>query len=160
VALGVPDYYFHNANGTIIVREGSGPLPWMVTWLPDDHADPAYPGVTLSSTEGQVPIGPSIEAIVEWAGRQPWANRTRQDESAPGHQLADVLDVPTDEWSDLQDRAFEHGVRLGFTKEPDGSFSWGLFSSDDKLLQHGVADNWDDARLAMIENLHPPSGEA
>jgi hypothetical protein len=34
-----------------------------------------------------------------------------------------------------------------------------LSSENDELLQHGVADTWDDARIAMIENLHPPSGE-
>lgn len=36
---------------------------------------------------------------------------------------------------------------------------WGLFSEDDVLPQSGMADTWDDARLAMIENLYPPSGE-
>lgn len=154
MALGVPEYQFRNANGSILVREGSGLLPWLVTWLPDDESDPSYPGVTLSSSEGQVPFGPSVEAMVEWAGRQSWANK----EAAPP-ESAELLDAPADEWAELQRQAFEHHVRLGFTKEPDGGYSWGLYSSDGDLLQHGLANTWDDARLAMIENLHPPSGE-
>jgi len=48
----------------------------------------------------------------------------------------------------------------GFTREPDGSFTWGVFSTEGKHLQHGVSDSWDDARLAMIENVYPPSDEA
>jgi hypothetical protein len=74
-------------------------------------------------------------------------------------QDAERLDVPALEWAELQSRAFENHVRLAFTMEPDGSVSWGLYSDDDVLMQHGVADTWDDARLAMIENLHPSSGE-
>jgi hypothetical protein len=67
--------------------------------------------------------------------------------------------VPVSEWSDLQKKAFEQGVALGFTPEPDGSYSWGVYAMTGELLQHGVADSWDDARLAMIENLYPSSGE-
>jgi hypothetical protein len=138
------------------VREGSGPLPWLVTWLPNDEDDPAYPGFTISSTEGDVPIGPTLQAVAEWAAKQPWARRPTDAEPPPG---ASAIDVPSDEWHDLQARAFEHGVRFGFTPEPDGSFSWGVLSREGELLQHGVADTWDDARLAMIENVFPPSSE-
>jgi hypothetical protein len=156
--MSVPDHYFRNANGTIIVREGNGPLPWLVTWLPDDEADPAYPGFTISSTGGQVPIGPTVRAIWDWATSQPWANRSQHEPTRPP-DAAETIDVPAQQWADLQHRAFEHGVRIGFTQEPDRSYSWGVFSSDDLLLQHGVAETWDDARLAMIENLYPPSSE-
>jgi hypothetical protein len=154
VAIGFQDHTFRNANGTMIVREGSGPSPWLVTWLPDDENDPGYPGVTLSSTEGQVPYGPTVEAVVEWAAKQPWANQ-----GAPPN-LAGALDVPKDEWADLQHRAYEHGVRLVYTQEPDGGFSWALISLDgNTVMQQGTADNWDDARLDMISNLYPPSRE-
>jgi len=139
---------------TIIVRAGSGPYPSLVTWLPDDENDPGYPGATLSSSEGQVPIGPTVEAVAEWARKQPWATHA----SPP--TLADRLDVPKNEWADLQHQAYEHGVRLAYTQEPDGGYSWALISLDgETVMQQGTAPTWDDARLAMIENLYPPSGE-
>jgi len=107
----------------------------------------------MSSTLGEVPPGPTVEHVAEWAGRQPWAKRGTTPENV------ERLDVPTQEWSELQKEAFENHVRLAFTKEPDGRFSWGLYSDDGVLMQHGVADTWDDARLAMIENLYPRSEE-
>jgi hypothetical protein len=150
------DSYYRNApNGAIIIRQpgGTDGSPWLVTWLPNDRADPAYPGFTMSSTLGEVPPGPTIDHVLEWAGRQPWANK------GPLPEDAQRLAVPARQWEQMQKMAFEHRVRFGFTAEPDGSYSWGLFSEDGVPLQQGVADTWDDARLAMIENLLPPSGE-
>ena len=44
--------------------------------------------------------------------------------------------------------------------EPDGSFSWAVYDLErEEVMQSGVADDWDGARLDMIENLHPPSDE-
>jgi hypothetical protein len=40
MAAAGPGRYFPNANGGIIVREGHGPLPWLVTWLPNEEPDP------------------------------------------------------------------------------------------------------------------------
>jgi hypothetical protein len=159
MAMGVPDNYFATQSGTVIVREGSGPLPWLVTWLPNDENDPAYPGFTITSSVGEVPPGPTVESVANWAARQPWATRTPANSEPAPPAEAETLDVPPDEWHDLQETAFEHGVRLAFTKEPDGSFSWGVYSLDGDLLQYGIAETWDDARLAMIENVYPPSGE-
>ena len=47
----------------------------------------------------------------------------------------------------------------GSPREPDGSFSFGVYAANGELLQHGVAETWDDARLAMIENVYPPAPE-
>jgi hypothetical protein len=162
--MNTEDKYFQHPNGTIIVRPGDAPYPWLVTWLPDDQTSGDYPGFTMSSTDGEVPTGPTIEAVVKWAVAQPWANRQPTPAAAPSPsppppENAAPLNVPADEWADLQHRAFEHHVKLGFTREPDGSFSFGVYSLEGELLQHGVADTWDDARLGMIENLYPPSGE-
>lgn len=35
----------------------------------------------------------------------------------------------------------------------DGAFSWGVYTREGEPLHSGVAENWDDARLAMIENV-------
>lgn len=145
------DSYFRNANGAIIVREGGSRSPWLVTWLPDDESDPSYPGSTLSSTLGEVPKGPTVEAVLQWAAQQPWANR-------PARQAAVAPDeVPVAESGDL--RHFEFRIQLGFTGELDGSYSWAVYSGTDEQMSSGVADTWDDARLAAIEHLYPPSGE-
>jgi hypothetical protein len=53
----------------------------------------------------------------------------------------------------------EFGFRLAFTNEPDGSVSWVVLAEEGLELASGVADTWDDARLAVIERLYPPSGE-
>jgi hypothetical protein len=49
---------------------------------------------------------------------------------------------------------------LAWVLEPDGH--WRYFVVDPKtgdVLQHGLAADWDDARLSAIENLYPPSDE-
>lgn len=151
------DHYFRHSNGVIIVREPNATAPWwLVTWLPDDVASRNYPGFTISSSDGQVPTGPSVEGLAEWASKQPWAT------GAPGSEPeapAESVEVPAHEWSEVQRRAFEHNLVVGFTREPDGSFSFGVYSQDGELLQHGIANTWDDARLGMIENLYPPNPE-
>jgi len=42
-------------------------------------------------------------------------------------------------------------------KSQTGSFSWAVLAEDGLTLQSGIADSWDDARLAMIEHLDRPS---
>lgn len=155
------DRYFPNANGGIIVREGGDGRPWLVTWLPNEETDPAYPGFTMSSTLGEVPKGPTVNDVVTWAGLQPWANRGPGEPPPPPPPPPDAqpLDVPVEEWAELQTKAFEHHVVVAFTREPDGGYSWGLYSMQKELMQSGMADTWDDARLAVIENLYPPSTE-
>ena len=44
-------------------------------------------------------------------------------------------------------------------KSRTASFSYGVYSKEGELLSHGVEENWDEARLAMIENIMPPTGE-
>jgi hypothetical protein len=53
------------------------------------------------------------------------------------------------------------GWRIDFTREPEGDFSWWLRDArTGRVLQSGVAGNWDDARLAAIVDAYPPSAEA
>lgn len=60
----------------------------------------------------------------------------------------------------LRRLAAEFGWYIGFAAEPDGRIWWGVLGgATGELLQHGHADTWDDARLAAIENLYPPSDE-
>jgi hypothetical protein len=153
----VGDHYFRHPNGVIIVREERGNGPWLVTWLPDDVDSPSYPGFTLTSTTGEVPEGPTAKVLAEWAATQPWIIPP----TATSKPLSPdpIADVPRNEWAELQRKAFEHQATVAFTREPDGSFSYGVYSADGELLQHGVADTWDDARLGMIENLYPPGPE-
>jgi hypothetical protein len=54
----------------------------------------------------------------------------------------------------------DFGWNLAFAKEPDGSFSWVAHANDGAQVKAGVADSWDDALLAAIDGLYPPSAEA
>jgi hypothetical protein len=54
----------------------------------------------------------------------------------------------------------DYGWYVGFTDEPDGSFSW--FAVDpvsNEVLRSGTSDDWDSAKLDVIESLQPPSDE-
>jgi len=56
--------------------------------------------------------------------------------------------------------AMEYGWLIGASIEPDGSVAWIVLDREGKeVLKSGIADTWDDARLAMVEDLYPPSGE-
>jgi hypothetical protein len=58
----------------------------------------------------------------------------------------------------LDEIAGEFGWNIGFAEEPDGSIRWFVFDRDRvTLLKQGLAPTWDDARLAIIEELYPPS---
>jgi hypothetical protein len=145
-------------RGFVIVREGGNGLPWLVTWLPHDRDDPSFPGATLSSTEEQVPEGPGVEDMFAWVMEQPWSQPKDVTIKAPPAG-GTRLDEPG-AWDALRDaKEYEHAVEFRWTQEPDGGYSWALYSPDQLRLQHGFAATWDDARLAMIENLFPPSSE-
>lgn len=86
--------------------------------------------------------------------------------TAPAPALEGTLDpegipdgAPTEEVAALRAKAFDFGYFLAFGVEPDGSFTGASFAQDGTPLQSGVADSWDDARLAIISDLFPPSGE-
>jgi hypothetical protein len=54
----------------------------------------------------------------------------------------------------------EFAWRLVCWDEPDGSFSWAIYEDEtDRVLHSGTSDDWDDARLAIIEHLYPPGPE-
>lgn len=64
--------------------------------------------------------------------------------------------VPVEDYTQFRERVhMEYGVVLTFTPEPDGSFSWAVLSETGEPLQQGIADDWDGAKLAAIENLMP-----
>lgn len=145
------DLYLTHPRGSVIVRVGGHGQRWLVTWLPHNPRDRDYPGFTLDD----VPQGPTVEALFEWASSQPWAT------GVPAVSPPDTrqIEVPQIEWADVQQRAFDHNLRVGFNCEPDGSYSYAVFDQSSQVLSSGVADTWDDARLAMIEKIHPPSKE-
>lgn len=71
-----------------------------------------------------------------------------------------VTAVPSEVREPLEKIAMEYGWYIGGVDEPDGSIRWFVFDREGAtLLKSGVAANWDDARLALIEDLYPPSGE-
>lgn len=52
------------------------------------------------------------------------------------------------------------GWLLSFAHEPDGSFSWWVrHERTGETIRSGCAETWDDARLAAVVELVPPSGE-
>jgi len=71
-----------------------------------------------------------------------------------------VSAVPAEVREPLEKVALEYGWYIGGVDEPDGSFRWFVIDREGKtLLKTGIADTWDDARLAIIEDLYPPSKE-
>ena len=97
-----------------------------------------------------------MEAILDWTRRQPWA---RQPDVLPPAET-DLLDVPVDELAAFSERVrMDFGYRFAFAGEPDGSYSWAVLTEECDVIHSGVADSWDDAKLAAIENLYPPSDE-
>lgn len=71
-----------------------------------------------------------------------------------------VTSIPADVREPLEKIAMEYGWLIGGRNEPDGSKSWVVLDSEGgTVLKSGVADSWDDARIAMIEDLYPPSEE-
>jgi len=71
-----------------------------------------------------------------------------------------VSEIPPEVQEPLDQVAAEYGWRIGFANEPDGSIRWFVIDLEgETLLKSGIASSWDDARLAVIEDLHPPSGE-
>jgi hypothetical protein len=71
-----------------------------------------------------------------------------------------VSAIPSEVREPLEQIAAEYGWYVSGVNEPDGSIRWFVFDRDrDTLFKSGIAKTWDDARLAMIEDLYPPSGE-
>ncbi len=46
---------------------------WIVSKYPIKEDDPGYPGYSYSSTVGECPNGPDLDAMLAWAKRQPWS---------------------------------------------------------------------------------------
>jgi hypothetical protein len=60
----------------------------------------------------------------------------------------------------LETVATDFGWLIRFAKEPDGGFFWlVLDGTTGETIKGGSADTWDDARLAVIEDIYPPSDE-
>lgn len=156
------DQYFLFVGGTVVVRIPSDESEeWLLTWLPDAQDDPTYPGFTLTATEAGFPTVLGAGGVLQWAARQPWARRAAGEE-APALAPVDAarLEIPAAEYAAFsREVRADSGFRLAFSREPDGSFSWAVLAEDGLTLQSGIADSWDDARLAMIEHLYPPSAE-
>ncbi len=147
-----------------MVRAGTDEVdePWLLTWLPDSTQDPSYPGFTISPESVDFPTSNGIGGVLEWAARQTWTRRAAGEdvEEAPAPAEATSLGVPADEFATFSEKVhMDFGWFFAATKEPDGSFSWAVMSRDGYQVKSGVADTWDDARLAAIEDLYPPSGE-
>jgi hypothetical protein len=156
--------------GAAVVRvEGS--RPFLLSWFPHAQSDPSYPGFTVEPDFG-FPTDGGVDAVFAWVRDQPWAKTCLGDSatvvgvgkpSAVEEYVpvgAEKLDAPVEEWTELRDQAAEFGWFVAATREPDDSYSWAVWDARRGVrLQHGIAPTWDDARLAMIENLHPPSGE-
>ena len=167
------DIYFWAARGQIVIREGGGILPWLVSWYPHDEADPMWPGFTLS--EPQFPTIGGVPGVLAWAATQPWSQRFPEQSEVAGldavypQGLAVVIRPPepgkhgsetaTPAPQRLREKAYlPHSFEFAYGLEPDGSYSWAV-SIDGEVLQAGVADNWDDAKLAAIEHIYPPSDD-
>jgi hypothetical protein len=143
---------------------------WLVSWYPNE-GDPNYPGFTILLSEKGVQAASPREAV-EWAKSQEWTRYCGGELGVvtgvgvpSGEEVylpasARELDVPVEEWTDLRRKYGDFGWDIGITPEPDSSFSWAVFDRETgELMQAGVADDWDAARLDMIENLYPPSEE-
>jgi hypothetical protein len=152
-------------GGTILVRNYPGNAdgsPWLVTWLPDDQSSRNYPGFTVTSDDRVVPVGPTLEDVATWAQQQPFAMGV--EPATPFRAVRFDLLIDDDagraaRWAEVQRAAFERGFLCGYTREPDASWSWGVFRLDGYPVKSGVADTWDDAVLSIAENIHPVSGE-
>ena len=111
-------------------------------------------GITYEVTgrlEGQVGVSASIETEVVRAGGA----------RAGGIPPTEVFgEAPPEVRESLEPMAVEYGWFIGAVTEPDGAIRWFVFDRDrETLLKHGVSLTWDDARLEMIAELYPPSGE-
>lgn len=157
------EHTFRTERGTIIVREGSEFRPWLLTWLPDRADDEHYPGFTLSSRDsphGMLFPTTSFRDAAEWAVAQPWA-RCEPTKHPDAPVLEDLPPAPpatpSASPSPSPSPPFE-GLewRLRIIREPDDSFSWWVFV-DGLPAQSGVAPTLDDAKLASISDLYPPS---
>jgi hypothetical protein len=150
--------FYVYSGGTIIVGEGDEARPWEVTYLTDDPESPYYPAIRVNSSDGQVPSGPAFEDVAIWAidhDRTGFATDQVPVVRVLRNEVPDLL--PGVE--ELRRSALSQHVCLSWEREPDDSYSWAMTSLEGVPLQSGVADSWDDARLAMIENLYPQSGE-
>jgi hypothetical protein len=148
------DHSFRSDVATILVRESAPDRPWwLVTWLPHDEGHPSYPGFTLTSTDLSFPTDEGPLAAAQWVDK--WAKET-----AAGRPPSEarVLDVPADEWLDVQQKAADAGWEFFAWVEPDGRFSWAV-EKEGETLRSGISDSWDDARLDSIIDFPAPSGE-
>jgi hypothetical protein len=109
----------------------------------------ARPGTIEQSASGDVTIHVPVAEVTAQAG----AVTIEVTDAATAADSAEVI-------RKAEDRLLEFGWLLGFAREPDGSYSW-LVSDENTgdALKSGTADTWDDAKLAAIIDLLPPSGE-
>ena len=95
-------------------------------------------------------IAGCVHPAVHPSGSQGWCALCREV----------AFQVPVAQWTDLRARAAQFGWLIACTREPDGSYSWEVSdAARGERMQAGFSDTWDNARLDMIENLHPPSDE-
>jgi hypothetical protein len=108
------------------------------------------PGTVERSATGDITIhAPTARATAE----APPPTVMTSTDTATGNDHATVI-------KEAEQQAAKFGWRVGYAPEPDGSYTWIVFAeATGEPLQSGVADDWDDAKLASILNLQPPSGE-
>jgi hypothetical protein len=115
--------------------------------LDEMYQDLEYDGVLDANASGRTFGGPF--------GRLSTVGR-REAEALPA---VPPPGAPEAEFAEVVEKAFDFGFNIAFAHEPDDAWTWAVFSASGAPLQSGVADTWDDARLAAIEHVHPPSGE-
>jgi hypothetical protein len=150
-------------RGTIILRLAEADNPWLITWLPDDPNNPAYPGYTIGpGTADNRDAERVIDAIRRFQSHHPLPSKASMPPpKPPAFAGTKPLNVPGDQVLELQIAAFEFGWRILFSPGADRGYSWAVFDPENtQVIQSGMADTWDEARLAISENLHPPSNEA
>ena len=151
------EHSFRTATGTIIVRAGAEAQPWLLTWLPDSPGDPNYPGFTLSSDFEKFPTTSHHDAA-EWAAARPWANYTPSFASG-GVEALSRSQSPSPSPSPSPEAPLEgFEWRFRVVREPDDSYSWWV-SVGKEIVQSGIAPNLEDAKIASIIDLFPPSDE-
>lgn len=67
------DHHLGLGHGDICITHNAQSGVWLVSWHPRQGME-GYPGHTYSSTSGECPDGPELDAMLAWALHQAWAN--------------------------------------------------------------------------------------
>jgi hypothetical protein len=113
----------------------------------------------LEAAEGALILHENYPA--EFMGGNPQTSQPpTASASGIGGAVADALSGAEEDRRKLEEVAADFGWRIAFAAEPDGAWFWLVIdAATDEVLKGAVAPSWDDALLAVIEHLTPPSGE-